>query len=695
MNRQLYGVGSLVGREKFGLGSKLKKFVRKVIPNEVADVAVKAAPFVAPFNPALAAGMSGLGKFDQTGSISRGVKSGLLTYGLGQGARFLGGAELQGSPFQGKLFTSPIGTERTGLGTFLEKRKAAEVGQQIADKGMISQADTLVGQPVAGADPGTYVKVGDIAATSIEKTAPTIMESAKKLTSLDTFSEGLTELGGKGLKAVFTKPVPGSPGETQIDKLAIGATIAGGATYLDAKRLAKEADLVDDADEYTEEMYEADKARYQDYYKDIITPAAFGLKKGGRVMYQSGSTPFGVPSITLDEKDDQLDIEALKETLRKYPEKTDEITDFEVGIFKAGPATDQGPYPMDDMTQEEKEAEMLKELLRERKADGGIMRTNFAMGSDDPSDPKFSPQGGKGILEMDPLKSDFDEIKGGGGIGGLLSPFTRAEKSFLFKTLAKQGGSDRTFTMPQLYRIFKNPGKFKKDEQALKAFLKVKGFKNGGRIGFAEGSDDMKINPDNYFDPRNLNTEDLILLIRNNKGTPEIFKELMLRDVEGIESLMLDEIGGKKLDKPQEVFQVNEEQLKDYRINKRSPIESFLYDLRENNPDVYGEYKEPRQFMPIAAPSNYAQGGRAELAMGSEVPVRQNEGGIKELDYRETGGFVPVGIKEKADDVPAMLSKNEFVMTADAVRGIGNGDVETGAQKLYNLMKQAEKRNLV
>ena len=691
MNRQLYGVGSLVGREKFGLGSKLKKFVRKIIPNEVADVAVKAAPFVAPFNPALAAGMSGLGKFDQTGSISRGVKSGLLTYGLGQGARFLGGAELQALPgtqeFGGlggfTQFSSPLATAPQTITPI----SGSEVG---GEQFVFGDADALGGEMLT-----TGAK--DIAKTSIEKTAPTIMESAKKLTSLDTFSEGLSELGGKGLKAVFTKPVPGSPGETQIDKLAIGATIAGGATYLDAKRLAKEADLVDDADEYTEEMYEADKARYQDYYKDIITPAAFGLKKGGRVMYQSGSTPFGVPSITLDEKEDQLDIEALKETLRKYPEKADEITDFEVGIFKAGPATDQGPYPMDDMTKEEKEAEMLKELLRElnNKADGGIMRTNFAMGSDDPSDPKFSPQGGKGILEMDPLKSDFDEIKGGGGIGGLLSPFTRAEKSFLFKTLAKQGGSDRTFTMPQLYRIFKNPGKFKKDEQALKAFLKVKGFKNGGRIGFAEGSDDMKINPDNYLDPRNLNTEDLILLIRNNRGTPEIFKELLLRDVEGIESLMLDEIGGKKLDKPQEVFKVNEKQLKDYRVNKRSPIESFLYDLRENNPDIYGEYKEPRLFMPIAAPSNYAQGGRAELAMGSEVPVRQNEGGIKELDYRETGGFVPVGIKEKADDVPAMLSKNEFVMTADAVRGIGNGDVETGAQKLYNLMKQAEKRNLI
>ena len=77
--------------------------------------------------------------------------------------------------------------------------------------------------------------------------------------------------------------------------------------------------------------------------------------------------------------------------------------------------------------------------------------------------------------------------------------------------------------------------------------------------------------------------------------------------------------------------------------------------------------------------------------MGGEVPVRKNQGGITELDYRQTGGFVPVGIKEKADDVPAMLSKNEFVMTADAVRGMGNGSVQEGAQRLYNIMKQAEK----
>ena len=85
---------------------------------------------------------------------------------------------------------------------------------------------------------------------------------------------------------------------------------------------------------------------------------------------------------------------------------------------------------------------------------------------------------------------------------------------------------------------------------------------------------------------------------------------------------------------------------------------------------------------------------KATLA-GGGMPMgepRVNQGGVTELDYRAKGGFVPVGIKEKADDVPAMLSKNEFVFTADAVRGAGNGSVEKGAQKMYDTMKNLERR---
>jgi len=72
--------------------------------------------------------------------------------------------------------------------------------------------------------------------------------------------------------------------------------------------------------------------------------------------------------------------------------------------------------------------------------------------------------------------------------------------------------------------------------------------------------------------------------------------------------------------------------------------------------------------------------------------MRTNQAGVLERDYRDEGGFVPVGIKERADDVPAMLSKNEFVMTADAVRGAGDGSIEKGAQKMYDQMKRLENK---
>jgi hypothetical protein len=86
-----------------------------------------------------------------------------------------------------------------------------------------------------------------------------------------------------------------------------------------------------------------------------------------------------------------------------------------------------------------------------------------------------------------------------------------------------------------------------------------------------------------------------------------------------------------------------------------------------------------------------ANGGRMGYALGTEVPVRKNQAGITELDYRDTGGFVPpIGIKERADDIPAMLSNNEFVFTADAVRNAGGGDENLGAKRMYKLMKNLE-----
>ena len=92
------------------------------------------------------------------------------------------------------------------------------------------------------------------------------------------------------------------------------------------------------------------------------------------------------------------------------------------------------------------------------------------------------------------------------------------------------------------------------------------------------------------------------------------------------------------------------------------------------------------------SPPDYAAGGRVNYALGTKPTAE--ESGLGELpieaDMRYTGGFMPYGAKEKADDVPARLSKNEFVFTADAVRAAGGGSVNEGAKKMYATMKQLE-----
>ena len=98
------------------------------------------------------------------------------------------------------------------------------------------------------------------------------------------------------------------------------------------------------------------------------------------------------------------------------------------------------------------------------------------------------------------------------------------------------------------------------------------------------------------------------------------------------------------------------------------------------------DMEEMMESMKNVTPEDMASGGIAGLKDGGML----NFGG-KEMDLRG-GGFVPIGKKEKADDVPARLSKNEFVMTADAVRAAGGGSVNKGAQRMYNLMNQLEAR---
>ena len=101
----------------------------------------------------------------------------------------------------------------------------------------------------------------------------------------------------------------------------------------------------------------------------------------------------------------------------------------------------------------------------------------------------------------------------------------------------------------------------------------------------------------------------------------------------------------------------------------------YVFDLLEQRPNA-----KPMSF------ADFKRMAKAGMKDGGLMDL-----GGKEMDLRG-GGFVPIGKKERADDVPARLSKNEFVMTADAVRAAGGGSVNEGAKRMYKVMNDLEAR---
>ena len=181
------GIMGLNGRQKYGLGD----LVRKLIPNELAAVAEKASPFVAPFNPLAAGLMKGIGGFDRTGSIGDSLKSGLMTYGGGQLARGIGGGMgnlqtgfdprtgMQGTGF----FSNPLQGEG-GLRALLDKTKApVDVGAVTSDAGFDNQNPNFLERTIS--------KVGEFVPTSFSD----LTDPKKILGALGIYKVGKELLG--------------------------------------------------------------------------------------------------------------------------------------------------------------------------------------------------------------------------------------------------------------------------------------------------------------------------------------------------------------------------------------------------------------------------------------------------------------------------------------------------------------------
>jgi hypothetical protein len=218
---------------------------------------------------------------------------------------------------------------------------------------------------------------------------------------------------------------------------------------------------------------------------------------------------------------------------------------------------------------------------------------------------------------------------------------------------------------------------FAQDE--IDATLAQLGLRNGGRVGAMDGGImDVRRGlveiPGGYSGNR---YKQLLQLLEEARAMGDMDK------IKEVESDLFREYNKKENGGPVDGLKALKQKIKDYSNFKK---EKKAYEQDDEN--YYNEREkkiQQRQFEDYKGRLygiEAKNGGLMGLKMGG-TPV--------EMDYR-MGGFIPVGSKERADDVPARLSKNEFVMTADAVRAAGGGSVNEGAQRMYQLMNQLEGR---
>jgi hypothetical protein len=571
MYRQLYGIGNLVKREEYGLGSKikgaLKSVAKAVIPKELDPVLKIAAPFLGPvYGPIAAiAGSARTGKINplsialtmapylQFGGAGQAGLGSFMPTGYGGAQYGVFGGDYVGLGTQGKSLSSILTDKAkeflsptTPTQNYIKPSFDTSLTQSNYTGGADLAPSELTGGRTAQELQSSMVSGGGITPTETGRSQAELiktygtqpgtesgyLELIKKAGSLENIPlserfSAVQELGGKALRDIYTKPIPGEPGKTQLDKTSIVATLAGAATYLEAKKIADDAGLSDD--EFNEEVYQRLKVSPEkEKFTSVLKPEAFGIRNlsatGGRIGFKSGDV-------------------------------------VSTNVYRPAKKAYNSIYGYDSNT----------------------------------GDPIY-------------VKDLYDDFS-----------------SFL-----------------EVFRRSYN--------------------KDGGRIGFKSGTKDKK----EYYMPK----------------TP------LEEEMEGVLSIKLTPTITYPEDKiNRENFQVGGMK-RDMSNNRMSQIIQLIRDA-----ESVGDFEKAEELrLDLFRETKKAKGGKITYPMGSEIPVRQNQGGITELDLRNKGGFIPVGIKEKADDVPAMLSKNEFVFTANAVRGAGKGSINKGAQKMYKLMKSLEKK---
>jgi len=698
MKRQLYangGIGQLVDREKYGFGSSFKKAFKKVtkpftkvaqklVPKEIAGPLMMAAPFLGPvYGPiAYAAGSA-----KKTGRIDP-VKLALVAAPY---VKFKGG--------EGIGAFKPVGYGGSKYGIF----GGDEVMYDFPSSGTAPSTTTTAFTP-SGKEP--LASEGSISRTYSEPTAVRTVGMGDTgvivpQTPTPTKPVSLADVAGKyfeePLKVLKTKEFP--EGRSLRDVVVSTATkpetIIGAGVGLAQYIEAKKQELEDQGEEFDREAYEN---TVNEYYSQFSKSFERGFSNQGglsqlapRKKYGNGMSDNRVSQLLL------LREEAMTAGDDDKVAELDQELDL---ILRPGKEVGTTPEDIVSMTDEGRSGVIYmtpdgKQIDKE---------TFFQMTDQDEEDEEDTEEETESMMTpmMPQPKPSFMQPN------AIVAPILEAEsQEYIRQNLGKKDGG-----IMQARKQYAAGGMYDDYISYLNEFQ----------------------NSINQFQNSNLTPQTSIAIM--NTGGQDETEETSTTPGKGLGSVKMTDVLGFMMSPV------------GYTVNKaigkvvgKTPVQ-MIQDRISNFADSFGGGNAGETAGTAADPSTAASedpgaigshgdgsgdsgagaggaaGAAAASAAGSNdgpgggtfatgglakrkqymeggiksVPIRTNQAGTKELDYRAKGGFVPIGVKERADDVPAMLSKNEFVFTADAVRGAGNGNINKGARKMYNLMKNLETR---
>ena len=362
------GIAGLDGRRRYGIGSKLKRTVRKLIPNEAARVAEVAAPVVAMVAPqfALPAALAaGLGKFDRTGSIGSGLKSGLMTYGLGTLSpgmeRFKNVSAT--NPFTGKTFTQPFGGQYNISNLFKGK---APVDESTGIDKVIESVTTADSPAVSGSKSYDLPK----AVSKVDKENLSLIENMKKYGPIKGVLQNISEAklstkamlgilgvsGAAGLYTAMTQP------QEELEILDRGVGLPGGISAI-------RTEVIEAMKDPSGEKLKALRIKYP-FLGAKETKNIDIMAKGGRAGYYAGGQ--SIPSEYTIEDARKTAMQDRLGGITEVMKQADLYRQGDVGqmyMAEGGSTQEAGIMDLDGMEKDYRETGGFVDLGAEEKAD--------------------------------------------------------------------------------------------------------------------------------------------------------------------------------------------------------------------------------------------------------------------------------------------------------------------------------------